>query len=272
MKRIKVHVKVKFHKGRNAFFAPYLLFLLIFHVSLKTQGQWISINESGTAPNESAALDISSNSKGVLISRMSSIERLAINNPKQGLLIFQEDGVKGFYFFNGTVWDTLGASNTIVNTSSVTNEENSGIALLRDVKAVNLDGGTFNSGDWRKRDLNSLIGDLSFIDLDSTSSEFTLDTGTYVIQAKAPALSVDQHQARLYNISSGADVAYGSMAHTGNLGAVTISFLNAVLTVSSGPETFILQHRSDASNLGDGFGRGSGWGESVFSEITIRKL
>lgn len=48
-------------------------------------------------PNASAQLEISSNSKGLLIPRMTSAERGAIASPAQGLLIYQTDGTTGFY-------------------------------------------------------------------------------------------------------------------------------------------------------------------------------
>lgn len=56
-----------------------------------------------TTPNASALLDISSNSKGILIPRMSLAERNGITNPAQGLLIYQTDNTIGFYVNKSTV-------------------------------------------------------------------------------------------------------------------------------------------------------------------------
>ena len=57
----------------------------------------------GTAnPNASAMLDVTSTTKGVLVPRMTQAQRNAITNPATGLLIFQSDGTKGFYYNNGT--------------------------------------------------------------------------------------------------------------------------------------------------------------------------
>lgn len=58
-------------------------------------------------PHPSAALEISSSSKGLLISRMSFNQRNAIEAPATGLLIYQTDGLKGFYYFDGQSWILL---------------------------------------------------------------------------------------------------------------------------------------------------------------------
>ena len=60
-----------------------------------------------TTPNSSAALDIVSTTRGLLIPRMTTVQRNAIASPANGLLIYQTDGVPGFYFRNGAVWTPL---------------------------------------------------------------------------------------------------------------------------------------------------------------------
>lgn len=62
--------------------------LLICQSSLlKAQGG-VGINTTGSAPDSSAILDVSSTTKGTLITRMTTSERDAILNPAIGLLIF----------------------------------------------------------------------------------------------------------------------------------------------------------------------------------------
>lgn len=55
-----------------------------------------------TSPNASAKLEIASTDKGLLIPRMTSAQRTAIATPANGLLVFQTDGVAGFYVNTGT--------------------------------------------------------------------------------------------------------------------------------------------------------------------------
>jgi microcystin-dependent protein len=65
----------------------------------------------GTAvPHASAQLDITSTSKGLLMPRMTLVQRDAISNPATGLIIFQSDGNAGFYFFNSGTWNKLDAN------------------------------------------------------------------------------------------------------------------------------------------------------------------
>jgi hypothetical protein len=57
----------------------------------------------GTAtPDASAALDVSSSSKGLLIPQMTQAQRLGINKPATGLLVQQTDAPAGFYYNMGT--------------------------------------------------------------------------------------------------------------------------------------------------------------------------
>jgi hypothetical protein len=54
-----------------------------------------------TTPDNSAVLDINSSEKGLLIPRMSLQQRNAINNPADGLMVYQTGEQGGFYFFEG---------------------------------------------------------------------------------------------------------------------------------------------------------------------------
>jgi trimeric autotransporter adhesin len=80
-----------------------LLFLFCLFTSMGTKAQNVSINNTGTAANASSMLDVSSTTKGLLIPRMTLAQRTAAAmNPlpaaAQGLLVYQTDGVEGFYY------------------------------------------------------------------------------------------------------------------------------------------------------------------------------
>lgn len=53
-------------------------------------------------PHPSAAVDITSDTKGLLIPQMTAAQRAAITNPATGLLVIQTDGTAGFYYNAGT--------------------------------------------------------------------------------------------------------------------------------------------------------------------------
>lgn len=73
--------------------------ILFFCLSLAANAQ----TGIGTAsPDSSAKLEVASNNKGILIPRMTSAERGLINSPANGLLVYQTDGVVGFYVNSGS--------------------------------------------------------------------------------------------------------------------------------------------------------------------------
>lgn len=64
----------------------------------------------GTAvPNASAILDVRSTARGMLVPRMTQIQRNAIAAPATGLLIYQTNNAPGFYYFNSSAWVPMSA-------------------------------------------------------------------------------------------------------------------------------------------------------------------
>ncbi|HVX25483.1 MAG TPA: hypothetical protein VHB70_04020 [Parafilimonas sp.] len=59
-----------------------------------------------TTPNSSSLLEIKSTNKGLLIPRMTQAQRNAIASPAKGLLIYQTDNNPGFYFYDGSSWNS----------------------------------------------------------------------------------------------------------------------------------------------------------------------
>ncbi len=85
-----------------------ILFLnTIFIFSIINAQQGISINTDGSNPDNSAMLDIKSTAKGLLIPRLTALQKNAIAVPAVGLLIYQTDETAGFYYFNGSAWAPL---------------------------------------------------------------------------------------------------------------------------------------------------------------------
>ncbi len=72
------------------------------------------------SPNASAALEIVSNSKGLLIPRMTITQRNAIVAPSTGLIIFQTNSTPGFYYYNGTKWGELRPDRANTNLNNLT--------------------------------------------------------------------------------------------------------------------------------------------------------
>jgi hypothetical protein len=91
------------HKMKRVLMVCKALFL--FNVALAQQG--VAINNDGSVPDNSAILDIKSVSKGVLVPRLTGIQKNSIVSPAMGLLVYQTDGTPGFYYYNGSSWMVL---------------------------------------------------------------------------------------------------------------------------------------------------------------------
>jgi hypothetical protein len=91
--------------------------LLIILMITKVNAQSVAINTDGSTANASSLLDVKSTIKGVLIPRMTKVEKAAIASPATGLLIYQNapDSI-GFHFYNGSNWvwilDAIGVNGT----------------------------------------------------------------------------------------------------------------------------------------------------------------
>ena len=100
------------------------ILLLAIFIQLNVQAQ-VAINADSSDPVESAMLDIKSTDKGVLIPRMTAIQRDAILNPATGLMVYDSTHQQ-FYFYNGTAWKTFeDMQDEIQNLSEVLAENNS---------------------------------------------------------------------------------------------------------------------------------------------------
>ncbi len=84
----------------------YFLSLIALLVMGVAQAQNIGINAEGAAPDASAMLDVSATTKGMLIPRMTSVQRTGIASPATGLLVYDTD-TQSFWFRNNTVWANL---------------------------------------------------------------------------------------------------------------------------------------------------------------------
>lgn len=73
--------------------------------------QNVAINATGAAPVASAMLDITSTTSGLLMPRMTSVQRVAIASPATGLKVY-DTTTGSFWYFNGVIWvEQLGTNN-----------------------------------------------------------------------------------------------------------------------------------------------------------------
>jgi hypothetical protein len=151
-----------------------------------------------------------------------------------------------------------------------------GTALLhvRDEKANGTAGGTFTSGAWQTRTLNtSLTNEISGASL--SSNQIILPAGTYFIYASLPAMHVNNHKAKLRNVTDSSDTLIGTNDYAGstNTGYVnTNSLIKGRFTIAS-QKTFEIQHRCATTLAGEGFGTGCSFSViEVFTDVQIWKV
>lgn len=87
----------------------YLLLFLALFAAPQLFAQGVGINNTNSPAHSSAALDVDVPDKGVLIPRMTEAVRDGISSPETSLLIFQTDGDSGFYYYDGSTWQQIGA-------------------------------------------------------------------------------------------------------------------------------------------------------------------
>jgi hypothetical protein len=151
----------------------------------------------------------------------------------------------------------------------------SNIAIFRDEKTNGTDGGTFTSGSYQTRTLNTTqTNGISGCSL--SSNQITLPAGTYYIQAQAPtAGKLDTHKARFQNITDSTTAILGQNAESSSVSSAepgVDAFVEGVFTIAA-QKTFELQHRCSLTEPTYGFGIACSFGDAeVYSTITIIKM
>jgi len=82
-------------------------FLIALSVIITCARAQQNVGIGTTTPAASAALDITSTTSGFLPPRVTAAQLIAISSPVEGLLVYQTDGSKGYYYFISGMWTTL---------------------------------------------------------------------------------------------------------------------------------------------------------------------
>jgi hypothetical protein len=103
----------------------FTVFIFLFTISTYAQ---IGIGTS--SPDASARLQVdanaSTNAKGFLPPRVTATERTGVVSPATGLIVYQTDGTKGFYYYDGTAWNLLTVATSAVPYTGATAAVNLG--------------------------------------------------------------------------------------------------------------------------------------------------
>lgn len=144
-------------------------------------------------------------------------------------------------------------------------------AIICDQKSLGTDGGTFTAGGWRTRDLNTELIDADGI-VSISSNQFTLQAGTYFVEAAAPAYKANRHMIKLYQTSGTAgNVVTGTSMYATNASAgYNIARLFARFTISEAT-TYEIQHYAESSETTYGFGVGTDLSTEIYTVVKIFK-
>jgi uncharacterized protein (TIGR02145 family) len=110
------------------------LFLLLFRANpIVSALSQVSINSSGSQPNNSAMLDVSSTTKGMLVPRMTTSEVQAIYDPADGLIVYCTTDHKFYAFISSeNKWKEI-----LVGTTTILPPLRCGIDMLNDTRDGN---------------------------------------------------------------------------------------------------------------------------------------
>lgn len=180
-----------------------------------------------------------------------------------------------------TTLNFIGSSVTATDAGSgqvdvtITGGGDLGALHVQDQQAATTAGGTFTSGAWQTRVLNTSVSN-TITSASLSSNQITLPAGTYDITASAPAHAVNNHQLRLENITDTATPLISGTAYarsTGGATSNTRALLMGRFTIA-GTKVFELQHRCETTMATTGFGVGAGnsWGAVVFADVMIKRV
>lgn len=203
-----------------------------------------------TFPNASATV-LTSNAAVTVAQGGTGLTSLTANNLIVGAgtsnVTFIAPGTSGNVLTsNGTTWASTAPAATALP-----------LIILQDQKASGTDGGTFTSGAWRTRDLNTEVVDTGN-NCTLAANRFILLPGTYRIRARLPSIGCGYTAARLYDTTSGVEVLAGTVGYsvnTGN-GVQRDDIIEGRFTIGSS-KALELQQWCTVTRTGDGFGAGS---------------
>lgn len=136
--------------------------------------------------------------------------------------------------------------------------------LVSDQKTQNTNGGTFTSGAWRTRDINTEDADTGN-NCSVSSNQITLAAGTYQIRASCPAFACGLHQTRLQNITDSTTILTGTGEYCSTTsGGGSRSFLTGRFTLAA-QKTLEIQHLCQTTRATNGLGVANNFTTEVYT-------
>ena len=146
----------------------------------------------------------------------------------------------------------------------------SSYAVIAKVRAANNDGfGSYTTGDWRTRDIDTEITDEDDI-VSISSNQFTLQAGTYLINFGCSMYHCNRHAIRLQNITDSTTAGVGNPNNSYTYSSLL--FTTGVCRVSiASAKTFEVQGYVSVTKADNGMGFGMENGSCHETRVEIYK-
>jgi len=188
----------------------------------------------------------------------------SLTDPNADRIMFWDDSA-------GAVdWLTAGTGLTITGTT-ITASGSSTVyeyVLIADEKSSGTAGGTFTSGAWRTRDLNTEKADTGSV-ASVASNQITLAAGTYRAYIRCPIFNCGRNLTQLQNITDTATTLTGSSELGGSVSSSESTIIGRFTIAST--KTFEVQHKCDTTSTTYGFGVNSSLGTETYTQALFVK-
>lgn len=137
--------------------------------------------------------------------------------------------------------------------------------IMEDQKTSGTEGGTFTSGSWQTRTLNTEVSDTDSL-VSISSNQFTPTVSGYV-SCIAPAYKVGAHQIRLFNVTDTAVSAIGPQAVARDSDNVQTTAHVGGFVIAG--KAYRIEHRCATTKAVNGYGQATSWGTEVYTSVVF---
>ncbi|MFK2819658.1 FISUMP domain-containing protein [Flavobacteriaceae sp. LMIT009] len=211
------------------------LFLIIFLIVLGYNSHTMAqVGIGTTEPDPSSMLDIQSVVKGLLIPRMTTVERNNISNPAEGLMVYQTDNTPGFYYFNGNTWSTIEVNWTVDGDNMYNaNSGNIGVGTAAPASTLDIQGS-----------LGYQVTTITAATTLDNTHNVVLCTGGQYIVTLPPAAANTGRTYYIKNINSDGSTIFidghGTQTIDGNIGYALDAYQAVVRIASDGANWYVI--------------------------------
>ena len=147
------------------------------------------------------------------------------------------------------------------------------VATLKNVLAYNANGGATSAGSFEKIPLNTVEGESWFVTLNDSTDVFTLEPGTYEIDAVQPLVKPDRATVVIFDEDNSTFPIVGTSNYFDNSNVVAgESSLRGTISITTSTQFSFKYRVSNAHSEGLGENINASEINSIYGQVKIRKL